>query len=321
MKFPLYFLLLALPAVSSRAHEIREDFASDPAEAGWRRFGNASLFAWNPATQDLAVTWDSSQPNSYFYQPLQTVLTARDDARFGFDLRLKDVVVGVNPARPFTFELAIGLLNLSEATATNFWRGTATQSPDLVEFDYFPDSGFGATISTIIVSSNNQFIPSFSFPLELTVGDLFHVELSYVAAKRTLSTVMQRNGQPFGPIKDVVLGSTFTDFRADTFAISSYNDAGADGSIFAHGSVDNLDITVPDPPLTSITGTLSGSQFQVQFIGQTNWFYLLERTDDWQLWQAVSAPSAGTGAIQVLKDSSSPAPERAFYRVRAERSE
>ena len=50
-------------------------------------------------------------------------------------------------------------------------RGTGVNAingaRNALEFDYFPDSGFGATISPTILSSNNQFVTEFAFPLEL----------------------------------------------------------------------------------------------------------------------------------------------------------
>ena len=83
------------------------------------------------------VTWDSSQPNSYFYHPLGTILTRNDDFSLEFDLQLNDA-----EASGYGFELAIGFLNLAEATSTNFNRSTGANSPDLVEFTYFPDAGY-----------------------------------------------------------------------------------------------------------------------------------------------------------------------------------
>ena len=171
----------------------------------------------------------------------------------------------------------------------------------------------------MIVSTNNQFIPSFTFPLPLTLQDLFHVELSYTASNSTLTTTMQRNGQPFGPIKDVTLGSSFTDFRVDTFAVSSYSDAGADGSLLARGSIDNVVLVVPNPPLTSLKGVFANAM-SVQFTSQTNWVYTLERSEDWVQWRDASASVPGTGGrVDLADQGASPAPPAAFYRVRATR--
>ena len=60
--------LSLLPA--ARAATISEDFSSDPLKNGWQIFGDTNLFRWDAANRVLDVTWDSSQPNSYFYHPL-----------------------------------------------------------------------------------------------------------------------------------------------------------------------------------------------------------------------------------------------------------
>ena len=310
----------AAPAGEAATWE--EDFASDPAPRGWSLFGQANLFRWNGTNQNLEATWDSSLTNHYFYRRLDTVLTKNDDFRLAFDLQLGDIAVGVNPDKPSTFELAVGFLNFSDAVKTNFERGTGVNAMDgprnLVEFDYFPDSGFGATISPTLVSSNNQFAAGFDFPFELTPGDWFHVAMSYTASNRTLSTAMTRNGQPFGPVHDVKLGDSFTDFRLDAVAINSYSDAGADGSIFARGKVDNLVLTLPDPLILGLTGRLTNNTWQVQFAGRPGWLYTLERTQDFRLWSDVSTETPGEEGEHFLSDTNASGVE-AFYRVRAER--
>jgi len=169
-----------------------------------------------------------------------------------------------------------------------------------------------------MVSSNNQFATGFNFPLELTRGDLFHVAMTYTASNQTLATVMARQGAPFGPIKDVQLGAGFADFRVDAFAITSYSDAGADGSLLAQGVVDNIVVTVPEPPISSLSGAFMNQVWQVEFVGRTGWVYTLERTADFRSWNAVSGVTSMDGGRSLLTDANAIAGE-AYYRVRAER--
>ena len=310
---------LCLPVVADTAIE---NFAENPLFNGWKIHGATDLFHWNSSNQNLEVTWDSARSNSFFYRALGTVLTKSDDFSVAFDLKFQDIQVGVNPGRPFTFQAAVGFLNLAQAASTNFARGTginlASGPRNVIEFDYFPDSGFGATISPTIISSNNQFATTFNFPLELTTNDRFRVVLRYTAANQTLATDLQRNGQPFNSIKDLILDSGFSDFRVDTIAVSSYSDGGADGSILAHGTVDDFQIITPGPPLAGFAGAFTNGLWQVQFLTRTNWFYTLERTANFEVWTTVSSRDTGTGTYVFLQDAAAP-DDRAFYRVKAER--
>jgi hypothetical protein len=310
-------------AQTGQADTLTQDFSADPAGQGWRVFGNTNLFAWDRTNQDLQVTWDSSQPDSYFYHNLGTVLGRDDDFSIAFDLRLKDIGPGANTNKSGAYELAVALLNFKEATSTNFLRGTGTDSPDLVEFDYFRDAGFGATIWPTFISSAKAY--NYNGPGDYTLlginpGDQYHIEMAYTASTAILATTMTRNGAPFGPINPVPLSTNFTDFRVDTFAICSYSDTGDDyDSLLAHGVVDNVVITTPAPPVTAVNGGITnGNGWQVNFPGKTNWVYTLERTVDLVSWTAASGTVSGGGTNVVLQDSA-PRAAGAFYRVRAQK--
>ena len=85
--------------------------------------------------------------------------------------------------------------------------------------------------------------------LALPTGVLIRLTMSYTASTKTLVTSATTNGVSIGNINSVRLSSSFTDFRVGAFAIESYSDAGQDprygGSLLAHGSVDNLLLTIP----------------------------------------------------------------------------
>ena len=95
-----------------RATTITENFSSDPLQNGWQVFGNANLFQWNSTNQNLEVTWDSTNVNSYFNHPLGYTLTTNDDFSLSFDLRLADIALGADPRKTNTFEIALGFINL-----------------------------------------------------------------------------------------------------------------------------------------------------------------------------------------------------------------
>jgi hypothetical protein len=326
----LFAMLTGLVAASLvEAATFQENFSVDPTGNGWKFFGNTNLFKWDSNNQNLRVIWDSSQTNSYFLHPLGTVLARDDSFSLAFDLRLEDILAGVNPNKTSTFQIAVSLFNLNDASRTNFFRGAgidAVRGPrSLVEFDYFPASsdGINATVSPLMISSNNQFAFNFTFPLELTVGDWFHVEMTFTATNKTLATSLLRNGQPFDPVNSVILGAGFSDFRLDTVAVCSYSDAGQTppefaGSILAYGVVDNLVVTLPPPPVQTINGAFSNSVWQVRFLSRSNWLYTLERTADLKSWTDASPAISGNGAMLTLPDPNPP-DTNAFYRVRANR--
>ncbi|MGB9601555.1 MAG: hypothetical protein ACP5MG_13205 [Verrucomicrobiia bacterium] len=299
-----------------------ETFDRNPYQNGWSAYGNSNLFVWNNSI--LYVKWDSSNPNSYFYKPLGTTLTAQHRFGFGFDIYLTNVLAGTTPGKPFTFQLAIGLINFTNATSPGFFRGTGIDSPNVVEFDYFPDSGFGATISPTIISVSNEFATSFNFPLELTTNVLFRVNMDYDPIQGKLTTLITSNGAPFAPITDVYLGTNFSGFFVDTFAICVYTDEGQDpmwsGSITAKGFVDNISFYWTHPAAPQLAANLDKTlpRYQISFQSQSMWWYTLERSEDLKTWLPVLPPMPGTGSLMTLSDAAPPQ-ERAFYRVKAEK--
>lgn len=316
--FPLLF------TAAGSATTFTEDFATNPGPNGWQIFGNTNLFAWDSTNQNLRVTWDSSKTNSYFHRPLGTILTRDDNFSLSFEVTLEDYAIGTTPGKNSTFEIAIGFLNLDQATKTNFFRGAginATYGPrNLVEFNFFPAfDSFLPTIGQVIVSTNNTWLYNDKL-MDFTPGETFQVSMNYVAATRTLTTIVSNNAAQYGPPQTTTVPANF-DFRVTTLSISSYSDAiqpPPPGSILAHGTVDNFRVTVPEPPVQNLTGSFAGENWQVQFSSRANWLYTLERTTNFIAWETASPATPGNGGTLVLTDANSPTVS-AFYRVRANR--
>jgi hypothetical protein len=317
--------LFVLSVTSAFAMTFTENFANDPSLDGWQVFGNPDLFHWESANQNVAVTWNSTNANSYFYRPLGVTLNSASNFMFAVDFTLQDIAIGTTPGKPQNFQVAFGLLNLAEATNEGFIVGTGYSAPDILELDYFPDSGYGASVTTPIISSGNHFAPGgFTYPLELVPGALYHAVLIFTADNQTLRTTLSSNGVPIGPVNGNTLNPTFGDFNVDTLSINCYSDAGQDtneyfgviyaGSIVAHGSVNNLFFATP-LPVTQIITTAPGS---IQFSSTTNWNYVLERTADFQSWTGVSPVTTGAEGTLTLSDTNPPM-DKVFYRVRADR--
>ena len=278
------------------------------------------MFRWEPATRTLLATWDSSKVNSYLALPLKNVLTREDDFRASLDLRPLRITPGSDPNKPGTFEMAFGFLNWANATASRFLRGTGTDSPNLVEWDYFPDTGFGATISSALVATNGHFESAFTFPLELKINALYHIELAYSSSGRVLEIAMTENGQALPSITPLRMSQNFGDFRVDTFALSSYSDAGQSpefpGSIFAQARIDNIVITVPPGPSIQISGRRRGNAWEVTFDSLRGWDYSLERSTDLKQWTTVAGPLSGQNMPATLQDQRPPT-SHALYRITA----
>ena len=324
MKFCMLFLATVLATFTGHARTISEKFATDPVLDGWQVFGNTNLFQWDSADQNIAVAWNSTNVNSYFYHPLGLTLNSTSNFMFAVDFNLQDIAIGTTPTKPQNFQIAFGLLNFSEATQTNFVVGTGTNAPDIIELDYFPDSGFGASVTTPMISSANTFAPGgFTFPLELVPGANYHAVLVYTADNQTLHTILFSNGVAIGPINDNALVPGFGDFQVDTISINCYTDEGQNtnlffgvddaGSIIAHASVDNLVFATPLP----VTQVIAATANSVQFTSTTNWNYVLERSADFSLWSAASPTLPGVAGTMTLTDPHPPV-DKAFYRVRAD---
>jgi hypothetical protein len=308
-----------LAAVSTaRAATFIENFSTNPLQDGWQVFGDTNLFAWDSANNVLDVTWDSSQQNSYFYHPLGTILAIEDSFTVEFDLQLN------NATATGAFELAVGLFNYGEATNADFSRPLA-DTPNLFEFDYFPDGGYGPSIDatladmTVSATDDNDFYFAYDDSQSLNTGVLYHVILTHDASSPAISGEVLTGGLVFSSLPNVFSGP-ITDFRLDTLSISSYSDADDPygDSIFAQGTVGNITVTLPPPPIQNLAGSLANGRWTMQLNSQTNWLYTLQRTGDFQTWTNVSDPAPGNGATLYLFDNSPPH-DRGFYRVSAAR--
>lgn len=321
---------LAFGIFNCSATTFTETFATDPAADGWQISGDSALFQWQSTHQDLAVTWDSSQTNSYFYHPLGTVLGRDDDFQFSFNLQFNDIAAGVNTNKPDAIEVGIGFLNFGDATGA-FVRGAPVYPPappdpvNLAEFDYFPafvDPVYGAIAASIaptFVSSDFAYDGAFGDFFTMTNGVSYNVQVVYTASNLTMTTTLTLTGDTNVLISASATVSGTNDYRVDTFSVSSYSDCGDPyDSLLAHGTVSDLAVTIPPPPVQNMTGGLTNNAWQVQFTSRNNWLYTLMRTTDFQTWTPAAAPASGNGTTLLLTDTNTPSAS-AFYRVLAQK--
>jgi hypothetical protein len=328
MKKMLLFFLAA--ASVARATTITENFATDPAADGWQIFGDASLFQWDSTNQILDVTWDSSQPNSYFYHPLGTILGHDDDFSISFDLQINDIAAGVNTNKPDALQVAVGFLNFAQAT-----NGIVRASPqfpvgppdpqNMVEFDYFPyyvDPDFGPfdpSIAPTFISSDYAFDGAFGDYFTMTNGVSYNVQMVYTSIDSNLTTTVTLTGQTNVLITAIATLNGTNDFRVDTVSVSCYSDIGDPyDSMLGHGTIGNLVVTIPPSPVQNFIGGFTNNVWQTQFTSRSNWLYTLMRTADFQTWSSAAAPAPGNGSTLVLQDTNAPA-SNAFYRILAQK--
>ena len=314
-------LALSFLCKASTAATISEDFSSDPLKNGWAVFGDTNLFQWNSTNQNLAVTWDSSQSNSYFYHPFGTTLGKADAFTVDFDIRLNDL------EWTNTYQLAVGLLKYSDATDPGFSRVNGF-SPNIFEFDYFPDDGYGEPNIEAAMTDDAAITnyPDFYFiydTLPMNPGTTYHVTLTHAPGDATVTATVLTNGQIYTtmPIVGNTFGEVIGDFALDTVAVINYSGAGQDtnypvGSILAHGTVDNFVVALPSP-VRNLAGAFSNNVWQVQFSTYSNWLYTLQRSTDLISWSDASAPVAGSGDEMSLFDTNALA-NQALYRIRAQ---
>ena len=319
------------PTENHPSEVIFETFQENPFENGWSATGDTSLFEWDASEQRLAATWDSSKPNSYFTHTLDQTVSTGEDFSIAFDLHLDAIEIGTTTDKPFTFPIAIGLIDFAQATRDDYFRGTgisAVHGPKgVAEWNYLPDSGFGATVSSGLISQDNQWAFQNTFPLELSPGTLYQIELTYQAATGVLATTMTADGEPFGPILDAKLSDIFgnpveggfTRLDVDAFAISSYSDEGQSppefaGSIRANGFVDNIRVTIDSAP-TIDQIQISDSQISLTFAALAGKTYWLEHSTDLINWMTIQQQVAEANETAEWNiDRSGPI---GFFRLRA----
>ena len=291
-----------------------ESFATNPLANGWMLHGDESLFEWDAEAGALDVTWNSEKPNSYFYRPIGQTLTEKDSFAFTFQLTLNEVKAGHLDGQPYTFEVAIGLLNLETAKELGFMRGTGTDSPNLVEWDYFPDTGFGATVSPALASSKSEFSAGFTFPAELTKWKVYTVHMGYDGSTGVLKTEMLEEGKPWKTIAEVKRKNAHAGFLVDTFSISNFTAKGSESSLLATGTIDELAIATSRSGPSFVDVHLDEGQWRARafVVAPDDW--QLQRSGDLRDWKSLDAVQKPSQFFMRFTDPE-PVGRNQFYRI------
>ena len=291
-----------------------ETFDSDPLTKGWSVHGDKSLFEWDEDSESLRVKWDTERPSSFFYKPLGRVLTESNSFAFTFQITLDSVKAGYLEGKPYTFQVALGLLNISSAIDKNFNRGTGSDSPNLVEWDYFPDTGFGATVSPAVASDKSEFSAGFTFPAELLIGKTYSIKLIYNSEERVLKTEMLEDGKSWETIQTVEISSDFSGFFVDTFSISNFSAKDSESSLLAIGIVDEVALVTSDtlPKLFGVK--INGSQWEAKSFLIEPEIWKVETSNDVLNWNRAILGSDSLNYFQYFNDTVTNK-EFQFYRL------
>lgn len=305
----------------ARAADFFEAFDREPTTGSWRNFGDPGLFVWDESASAVNVTWDSRKPNSYLQLPLGTVLGRADTFVCEFDLTLHDLQLGVTEGQPFAFQLAAGFQQTASAQHPDFVRGTGTGSTNLVEFNYFPDSGFGATVWPVAVDEEGTF--NFNDGRDFVIQELplkqpLRIMLGYYGEQEVLRVSVTSGESVIVPVTTVQLTSAFSDFAVDAFAISSYSDLGADGSLLARGTIDNVRLTYT-LPAERMRLMKVGSETSVEFEALAGWRHQLQRATEPPNWENVGEPIEPAESIDASLVDPAPPVGRAFYQIESTR--
>jgi hypothetical protein len=315
-------LVAGAATISVQAADRRsEDFSEPPHQSGWIRFGDTETSRWDSTGGHLEFTWDSSRPNSGIAQRLPRVMTEADDLAFAFDLELLSHEVGVDPARPSTFQIAAGLVRLDAVRSPGYVRGALPGPRDTLEWTWFgAKDPIAASISPTVIPSDGRLPWGYADSyVTLEVGTRYRFSIEYTASDRTMRLRMKTGSEPGPTLESVVLPPDFTGFSVDAFAICSYSAQGQHplfgGSVLARAVVDNVLVTVPSPPVEKIR--IEGEQ--ISFRGSKGWRYRLEASGDLQEWSVIDTTEPSEDGVVRMYDLRDAVFQKQFYRVRAAR--
>lgn len=217
-------------------------------ESQWILHGHPDTFSNAANSNPPVFNWNTEFPTSAVFIPLPHYLNQDSSIHLSTHFTLNSLNIDFVPNSFYGFEIALGLFNSTEVFTESFKRGTGTDSPNLIEWDYFPDTGFGATVSPTITDSDSKFFSTFNFPIDLPIDADIEVELIYDPSQTKLESVLKIDGE-LKAIKPVVLpeGDGFNDFLVNSAGFISYQDFNDDGKLSASASIHAFEFSYSNP--------------------------------------------------------------------------
>ncbi len=327
-RIPAMFLCGLVWRFTVVAGGLREDFATDPFSADrpaptrWQRVGDPSLYTWDATAGNLAVQWDSTRPNSFCVLPLGRKLAAADAFAVSLDLRIYIAGARANSGRTNPLQLSIAFIQLAKLPTGYPLRTVAGRAQDLLDFNFFPFADLGVFGASAYVSpaafGHTSAAYSFGNALDLADGTVRHLTCSWDPGTRQFFTAITGAGQePVAPTEPPLPASD--DFTVDALAIVNWSESATPhDSLLASGTLDNVLITLPTPPIAFTGPLLLGvDRRSVEFEGQVGYRYQLEASGDLIQWNDVGSSLPGQGTRLVLSDFRKAFFFIQFYRVRS----
>ena len=220
----------------------------------WVFRGDSELFSdIKPASDPAGIAdypvmrWDSEKQTSSLFFPFGRQLSHEVDFSASVVFQLRSLDIEFDPGSFYGFQLSLGFFNSERVFLESYRRITGSDSPDLVEWDFFPDTGFGATISPTIVDSASQFFPTFNFPIDLPVDEDIEVTLEYVSEFRELRSTLRAGEGELRAMETVKLpgpdDDSFAGFMVDSFGFTSFRDFDDSGSFSAEAQIIQTNIS------------------------------------------------------------------------------
>ncbi len=276
-------------------------------ESGWMLQGDADIFMESAGAGEARFFWNTELPNSSVYFPLGTTLDHRSNFEFSVTMELTSMDIDFIPESFYGFQISMGFHESASIQDSSFRRGTGTDSPNLVEWNFFPDTGFGATVSPVITDSQSAFFASFNFPVDIPLNEEVIITGSYDGQLMEFRSTLITSGS--GPVEmDPVKlpeSDEFQGFAVDAFGLTSYADFDGNGQLEASARIVAVDLSwrrrtdnnsIASP--VDLTANPDGISAVMPAGGPESGTIRLWNTADFEKWQFVKAVPVDASALE-----------------------
>jgi len=274
----------------------------------WKFFGNTELIQPPQSSEKSVIfNWNTESANSALFIPIGYKINQQSDFKISTVFELTSLNIEFTPGSFYGFEIAFGLFDSSQVLKDTYIRGSGVDSPDLVEWDYFPDTGFGGTISPTIVDQDSDFFPTFNFPIELPIGKDIRVDLVFDSSDMILKSSLEFNESviEMEPVK-LSDQDTFDGFDLDSAGFVSYKDYDDNGVLTTEAKIKSFSLSwTPSPdakpnplPVSISTSDITIDPPSPQLDNMDIRVWVSHDLSHWELFQSMTI-NEDVGPIQI----------------------